>query len=249
MNDQQFPKDDLGGSVPEWFIRDIDFLNYHINHDKWSWYKNYNIIDAQRVEDDFTYYVTTDFWTTAAAASGTVAASDAVNGVLVLTTHTDATDYAEIYQTNETWRLYDNHPLYFECRMKVTTGATDLFYCGLGNANGEYAVGFADGVYFRSDGDGNIDFCVEANTTVTAVDTGVNLSDLTWLRFAFHWDGSGTIRWFVFDDDQVCLATGSVTSGFAQDEEMGLAAGVKTASGAVVGYIDYIKCAARRYVA
>jgi len=250
MNDQQFPKDDLGGSVPELFIRDIEFLNSHINHDKWMWFKNFDIIDAQRVEDDFTYYVTGDFWTgVLTGGSGSIAVSDAVNGHIVLTTHTDTGDSAELYQTNETWRLYDNHPLYFEARVKVTNGLTDLMYVGMGNANGNYAAGFADGVYFKSDGDGNLDFAVENNTVVTSTDTGIDLENLTWLRLAFHWDGSGTIRWFVFDDDQACLATGSVTSGFAQDEEFNLAFGVKTPTGAVAIYCDYIKCVAKRYVA
>jgi len=122
----------------------------------------------------------------------------------------------------------------------------------MGDANGEYAVGFGHGVYFMSDGDGNLDFKVEDSTVVSSVDTGVNMADLTWLRLAFHWDGEGNLRWFVFEDSgapQECLATGIVTSGFAQNEEMGLAFGAKTVGGAVSLYVDYVKCDARRYVA
>lgn len=242
-----------GANQPELFIRDIDFLNYHIGHDKASWFLNYQIADAIRIEDDFTEYTTTQRWTTIlTGGSGSVAVGDAQNGVLVLTTHTDATDSAEIYQTNETFRLYDHHPLYFETRIKVTTGLTDKFYAGIGDANGEYAVGFAHGVYFMSDGDGNLDFKVEDSTVVESTDTGVNLANLTWLRLAFHWDGEGDIRWFVFDDDQVCLATGTyakATVAIPQDEEMGIAVGVKTAVALTAIHVDYVKCVQRRYVA
>jgi hypothetical protein len=241
-----------GTNQPELFFRDIDFLNYNIGHDRYDWLRNYQIADAIRIEDDFTEFTTTQRWTSVlTGGSGSVAVSDAVNGVLVLTTHTDATDAAEVYQTNETFRLYDGHPLYFEARFKVTTGLTDKVYLGIGDANGEYAVGFAHGVYFMSDGDGNLDFKVEDSTVVTSADTGINLADLTWIRVGFHWDGDGTITWFVFDDDQICLATGEVITGFAQDEEMGVAFGVKSpgAGGAVAGYFDYVKCVQRRYVA
>jgi hypothetical protein len=256
MNNEQFPKVlDTGANVPELFIRDIDFLNFHINHDKWKWFKEFDIIDSQRIEDDFHILTAASFWTSVQTGGGSAPTiSDAVNGVLVVTTDVHATDANEIYQTNETWRLYDNHPLYFEARVKVTTGLTDKFYVGLGDANGEYAVGFGHGVYFMSDGDGNLDFKVEDSTVVESTDTGVNLANLTWLRLGFHWDGEGNLRWFVFDDDQVCLAAGlypAAAVAVPQDEEMGIAYGVKSpaTAGAVTGYIDYIKCVAKRYVA
>jgi len=246
----EFPHVLSSPTQPELFIRDINFLNYHIGHDKADWFRDYQIPDAVRLEDDFFQIVSTQLWTTIlTGGSGAAAVTDYQNGVLTLTTHSDATDAAEAYQTYESWRLYDHHPLYFEIRAKVTVGLTDLFYAGLGNANGEYAVGFADGVYFASDGDGNLDFKVENNTVVTSADTGINLANLTWYRLAFHWDGEGTIRYFVFDDDQVLLATGSVTAGFAQDEELGIAFGVKTPTGATSMYVDYVKCVQRRYIA
>jgi hypothetical protein len=257
MNEQQFPKASsaLGGTnQPELFIRDLAFLNAHYGHDKLAWFKDYDVIDAQRFEDDFLYYVTGDFWTgILTGGSGSIVVADAVNGHIVLTTHTDATDSAEIYQTNETWRLYAANPLYFEARFKVTTALTDKVYVGLGDANGEYAVGFGNGVYFMSDGDGNLDFKVEAATVVQSLDTGVNLADLTWIRVAFHWDGA-LLRWFVFDDDQLCVATGTYVPATAivpVGYEMGLAFGVKSpaVAGAVAGYLDYVKCVAKRYVA
>jgi hypothetical protein len=254
MNDLQFPKVVAAGvNAPELFIRDVDFANYHIGHDRLRWQKGYDIIDAQRLEEDFLSITSTALWTAVlTGGSGAAACSDAVNGVLVCTTHGDSGDAAEIYQTNETWRLYAANPLYFEARVKVTTGLTDKFYVGLGDANGEYAVGFGNGVYFMSDGDGNLDFKVEAATVVQSLDTGINLGDLTWLRLAFHWDGT-SLRWFVFDDDQICLATGTYVPGTAiipVGYELGAAFGVKTAlTATVTGYCDYIKCVAKRYVA
>lgn len=250
MDNEHFPHEDLGGDVPELYLMDVYPLNYHINFQKWDWLRSFiDLSSFVRFEDDFKYYVTGDFWTGILSTSGAIAVGDGVNGVIVLTTHTDAGDSAEIYQTNETWRLYNGFPFYWESRLKITTGATQKFYAGMGDANGEYAVGFGHGVYFMSDGDGNLDFKVEDSTVVASVDTGVDLEDLTWLRLGFHWDGAGNLRWFVFDDDKVCLATGTVTTGFAQDEEMGLACGAKTVGGAVSLYVDYVKAGALRYVA
>ena len=42
----EFPHADISDPGKELFIRDIFFLNYHINHDKWDWFKYFDIINA-----------------------------------------------------------------------------------------------------------------------------------------------------------------------------------------------------------
>ena len=43
-------------------ITDIEFLNYHFNHDKWSWFRLFDITEAHRFIEDFDAYDTGD-WT------------------------------------------------------------------------------------------------------------------------------------------------------------------------------------------
>jgi hypothetical protein len=252
MNDQQFPKADAGTFHPELFIRDVDFLNYHINHDKWNWFRNFDVIDTVRWFDDFTFDEV-DLYTTAASAGGAKAIADMVNGVCTLTPHTDDDDYCEFAGDAEWAMLTDGFPLYFEARFKLADVDDCDFYIGLINSAGYFSAPPTDGVFFLvNDGDASLTFVVRDGSANTAVDTGVDLVNVTWIRVAFHWDGAGTIRWFVFTDSvapQVCAATGSVTAGFAQDEELNFASGVRNGSGAAkVAYLDYYKVAMRRNI-
>lgn len=248
----EFPHAGAGTLHPELFLRDIEFLNYHINHDKWDWFRNHDIIDAVRWQDDFLFNEA-DLYTEAASGGGAAVYGDGVNGYVILTPHTDNDDYDEIAQDQDVWQLVDGYPLYFEARFKVADADDCDFYIGLINSAGYFSAAPQDGVYFLlTDGDTELQFVVRQNGTPTAVDTGVNLTDLGWVRVAFHWDGEGTIRWFIFTDGdapQVCEATGSVATGYAQDEDFAFAAGVRNGSAASrVAYIDYWKCAMRRVI-
>lgn len=253
MRDDQFPHSDLGGSVMELFVRDLDFVNYHINHDKWDVIRNFDIIDTVRWFDDFIFDEV-DLYTTAASAGGAKSIIDFINGVCLLTPHTDDNDYCEFAGDYEWAKLVDAFPLYFEARFKLADVDDCDFYIGLINSAGYFSALPADGVYFQIvEGDATLQFVTMQNTVETLVDTGVDMVDATWIRAAFHWDGAGNLRWFVFEDSvapQTCLATGIVTTGFAQDEEFNFATGVRNgAAASKLAYIDYYKAVMRRIIA
>ena len=248
MRDDQFPTEDAGTQQPEKFLHDIHFLNYHFNHDKWSWFRFYRPPYANRLEDHFNFF-DTGHWTITTvelgAGSATEVITDHVNGVLLITNAAGDNDYDEISSPGESFKLLDNYPLYAEIRFKVSDATQSDVIFGL-VAGVSYFAGVDDGVYFRKDdGDANIDFCVEDTAVVTATDTGADLEDLTWIRLAFHWDGDGTIRWFVITDSTyVVLQNGSVTTGFPQDQEMRLTFGIRNGEAeAKVMYVDYVICA------
>jgi hypothetical protein len=236
---------------PELFIRDVDFMNYHINHDKWNVIRNWDIQDTVRWVDEFLFYEI-DMYTEAVTAQGDgYAIIDYVNGVMSLQATAANDAYDEIAQDAETWQLATGYPLYFEARFKLSDVDDCDWYVGLINSAGIFSAAPQDGVYFRvTDGSASLLFTTEVATVETDVDTGIDLVDATWIRVGFHWDGDGNLRWFVFTDGdapQACAATGVVTTGFKEDELMNIAFGVRNGSAAKkVGYIDYLKCAMRR---
>lgn len=249
--EHSFPVADPGTQQKQLYIRDIEFLNYHINHDKWDWFRKFDVIDAQRFFDDFTYDEV-DWYSTNLSAGASATVIDFINGAILFVTAATDNHYAELYQEVETWKLVDKYPLYFEIRFKVSESIQLDFYAGLMNANGLYANTPADGVWFsKDDGDQNIDFVVRNNTVDTTADTTEDLADLTWIRLGFHWDGHDTIRYFVIrDSDQYVLAAGSVTTGYAQDEEFNIAFGIRNGEAASKSmWVDYIKVVQSRIIA
>ena len=250
---ENFPVADPGSHQIQKFIHDIEFLNYHINHDKWAWFRLFDITEAHRFECDFDIY-DTGHWTVttteAGSGSATEALTDLVNGVLIITNDDADNDLDELSLVGETWKILDSYPLYAEIRFKVSDATQIDFFFGL-IAGASYYAGIDDGVYFRKDdGDANIDFCTEYNGSVTATDTGEDLADLTWIRLGFHWDGAGTMRYFVIrDSDRYILATGTQTTYICQDQELRLAFGIRNGETVAKAlYVDYVKVVQKRAI-
>ena len=248
QNDQNFP---VAAAVGQLFINDVYFLNYHINHDKWDWFRMFDVTEAHRDIEDFDVYDAGD-WTIVETGAGTRALTDHVNGVLLITNAAADNDSNEIIRVAEAFKLVLNYPLYAEIRFKISDATQSDFYFGLiASGGGGYFAGIDDGVYFlKDDGDANIDFCTELNTAVTKTDTGIDMTDLGWVRLGFHWDGHDTVRYFVLRDaDRYVLATGKHTAGICQDEELLLAFGIRNGEAvAKVMYVDYTKVVQKRVI-
>lgn len=252
MPQYEFPHADAGTLHPELFIRDIDFLNYHINHDKWDWFRNFGIIDAHRDKDDFDLWLATDYTITAVGA-GTQALADMPNGVLVVTNAAADNDVTEIVRDAETFLLQSGNPFYAEMRFKISEVIQSEFWFGLVTGNVWFAAPDDYAVFHKDDGDVNLDFSCAKDATATDVDTTVDLANITWLRIGFHFDGAGTIRWFVFtdgDEPQVCAAMGLVTTNIPDDEYMTIGFGIMNGEdqAAKVLYVDYWKAVQKRVI-
>lgn len=250
MDNEKFPHVDV---EQELFFRDIFFLNYHINHDKWDWWKFQDIIDAHRLEEDWNWWDDYEWTQTEVGAAGTIAIGDIPNGVLVVTTDAADNDYEDIATQGEIFKIVDNYPLYFEIRAKVDDAEQSDLWAGLLNSNSYFAGFGTDGIYFlKPDGAKSLYFVVQALNVENSVDTGIDSEDLTWVRLGFHWDGEGNIRWFVIDDTnppQKILASGIVTTLPTQTEELYLGFGIRNGEAASkVLYVDYVKCVQKRLV-
>jgi len=245
---------------PELTWRDFLMHNMHIQHDKMLYLKDViDIIDAHRFVDDFCNLPDVAYIWDLLESPGTsgvdaVACADDVNGVLELVTEGDDDDNGELVQQCECWKLVDCYPLYAELRFKLSDAEDSDFWFGLiTGVAGFFAGPPADYVVFNKDtGDNNLDFVNATNGAGNDTDTTIDLVDDTWYRIAFHWDGDGTIRWWVLADGdfpQTVLATGSVTTHIVQDEELTIGFGVQAGEqGAKTLSVDYLKIAQKRVI-
>lgn len=248
----EFPHADAGTLHPELFIRDIEFLNYHINHDKWDWWRNFDIVDGHRDQDDFDTYLASQWTINATGAGATEALEDIPNGVLSITTAATENDGDELTRVPEAFMLQDGNPFYAEMRFKLNLAIQSDFWFGLITGNTWFTAPDDYAVFHKEDGDANLDFSCAKNGTATDVDTTIDLENITWIRIGFHYDGNNTIRWFVFtdgDEPQVCSATGAITTNIPNDEYMTIGFGLLAGSDAeTILYVDYFKAVQRRVI-
>ena len=253
----KFPKTCVGTNQQEQIWRDWQMFNIHINSHKMRWLKDVtDILDCHRFEDDFcncpdttfTYYL---YQWPGTSGIETLCCTDAVNGVLDMLTGPDDDDQAELTQYCECWKCVNCYPFYGEIRFWLDDDDQNEFWFGY-IQNHSWFAGTQNAIVFhKDDGDQLLDF----DTTlagVTTTTTGIaTMTQCTWYRLGIHWDGSGTVRYFLIQDGnfpQTILATGSHTTNIPTTE---LAFGFGLRNGEAVAknlYVDYIKSAQLRVI-
>lgn len=253
----EFPHAYAGAHQKELYIRDIEFLNYHFNHDKWDWFKLFTLPYAHRLELDFCCF-DSDCWTIttteAGSGSATEACTDMVNGVLLITNAGGLNDLDELVYGCECFKLVDNFPLYAEIRVRIDDPDHASFWFGLITGTSWFTAPNDYAVFYIPAVDDSLYLGTSLNGNVTNTDTGIDLSDNTWYRLGFHWDGAGIIRYFVFLESATypfgyCIATGQVTTNICQDEELALGFGLRNdEADAHQMWIDYAMCVQKRVI-
>lgn len=195
------------------------------------------------IDFDVTDYKVGDWTITTTedgAGSATEALSNAANGVLLITNDAADNDSDEFQLTAESFKLASGKPLWIEGRFKVSDATQSDFLFGLCITDTALIDGLTDGVYFlKDDGDANIDFHVEKNSTDTSSDTGVDLVDDTWIQLGFYFDGAGNVTPYV---DGVAGTT--VTTNIPDDEELTVSFGIQNGEAvAKTLSVDYIRVA------
>ena len=252
QDDLKFPKPDVGEHQEELIIRDFEMFNYHINSTKMRWLKDViDITDAHRFVDDFDDFDEDDDWDSTLHNVGTAALTDLVNGVLIITTGQTENDGLELAKVAEAFMCEDCYPFYAEIRFKLSEAIQSDFWFGL--IIDESWFGTPDeAIIFNSvDGDASINFITRTGAVQTLTDTTIDLTDLGWIRLGFHWDGDGTVRYFVIADGnapQTILAAGSHTTHIPTTE-LQLGFGFLTGDDAAEAmYIDYVKVCQKRVI-
>jgi len=263
QDDLKFPKCDLPDSPhqPELIIRDFAMKNYHINSHKMRWLKDViDITDAHRFVDDFDTFISPVAadgvenifaWDETVSNVATAALTDMVNGVLLLSTGQTENDAIELVKPFEAFKCVDCYPLYAEIRFKISEAIQSDFWFGLVIDQGWFGTPDEAIIFESVDGDASIRFVTRTGGVQTLADTGIDLADGTWIRLGFHWDGDGTVRYFVIADGnapQTILAAGAHTTHIPTTE-LQLGFGIRSGdSGAQLLYIDYVKCVQLRVI-
>jgi len=255
----KFPKTGVGAHQPEQIWRDFEMFNIHINAHKQRWLKDViDIMDCHRLDEDFCGLPDTSFdWnlTQSPAESGAItpACVDMVNGVLDFRTEGDDGDNAELTQMCECWQMASCYPLYGEIRFYLGDVIDTDFWFGYILQHTFFTPPAEYAVFRKDDTDALLDFTntvtgAAAPTTTLGIAT---LVECTWYRLGIHWDGDGTIRYFLFADGdfpQTVLATGSHTTNIPA-MVMSFGFGIQAGEGEVKDlYVDYVKSAQLRVI-
>ena len=217
--------------------------------------------------DDFYHYVTGDDFTTVASDSGTVADSDAVGGVLVVTPSDGSVgdnDESYVKTTQEVFLIAANKPLVAEARLKFTEANTDdanVFF-GVKDAiaadtlldnGGGMATSFSGACIYKVDG-GTVWKCISSKSTTQTISTSTTTAGGAYQTLRVEITPvSSTLAEVTFWVDGVQLIDSTSlkpikhTMTYTSATEMNLGAGVKNGdTNLETLYIDYIAAAQLR---
>jgi len=233
--------------------RDLEVIDTDIQQTMSRVLQNWFIERTHRYENDFYEWIPASA-TSSATGQGWIltiidtdsdtgaaqAIEDTPGGVLALTVDDNALDSVNLQQNGECFKLASGKPLYFESRFAVncTAIANPTVIVGLCIKDTTLAGGMTDGVYFTKDnGDANLDFVTEKNSTETKTDTGTDMVDNTFVTVGFYWDGAGNVTPYIDGE------AGTVhTTNVPDDEELTISfAQLNGEASANVLRIDYVK--------
>lgn len=176
--------------------------------------------------------------TEAGAGDAAITIDDAAGGVLKIVNDAADDDSVELQWSSENFKLASGKPCWFEIRLKASDATQSDLAVGLYITDTTVIDGGTDGVFFRkNDGDANIMFVTEKNSTETETDTTSDLADDTWVKLGFFFDGAGSVLAYV---NGALKATH--TTNICDDEELAVTiAWQNGAAAAKTLYVDYVK--------
>lgn len=204
--------------------------------------------------DDFDDYGAADWTITtteAGASSATEAITNADGGVLALTNDAadDDNDFLQwsgrdASGTVETFKFETGKRLFFKARFKISDATQSDFVIGL-QITDTSPLAVTDGIFFqKDDGDTNLDFHCEKNSTSSDLTAIHTMADNTYVEVAFYYDGSSSRIQAYVDGASV----GSVPlTNVPDDEELTVSFGVQNGEAvSKVLSVDYIMVAKER---
>ena len=213
--------------------------------------------------DDFSSWVTdtssvakyTITTVEAGASSATEALADVATGALVITNDAADNDSDFFQKIGEDFLLASGKKTIFKARFKVSDATQSDWILGLMitdttplAASGD---GATDGIFFqKDDGDTNIDFYVQKNTTtgqLTSTTVTTAAADDTYMTLGFYFDGTRYVH--VYKDDGLVTIVDLTTtlSTYLPDTELTVTFGIQNGEAvSKVMTVDYIFAAIER---
>jgi len=197
--------------------------------------------------NDFFTYSSGD-WTITTTEAGTGTASEAVTssagGALLLTNAAGDNDLDFLQLKGEAFKLSTSKKAYFSARFKVSDATQSDFVMGL-QITDATPLATTDGVFFiKDDGDTNLDFIVEKDSTSTDTTAIHTMEDDTFV----------TVTWFIDPDaSKVFYSVNNaapvsvVNTNLPDDEELTVSFGIQNGEAAAKTMtIDYVVAAVER---
>ena len=197
--------------------------------------------------NDFFTYNSGD-WTITTTEAGAGNASEALTsqaGGALLITNDDADNDLDFLQLKgESFKLSSSKKAYFSARFKVSDATESDFVMGL-QITDTTPLATTDGVFFiKDDGDTNLDFIVEKDSTSTDTTAIHTMEDDTFV----------TVTWFIDPDaSKVFYSVNNaapvsvVNTNLPDDEELTVSFGIQNgAAAAKTMTIDYVVAAVER---
>lgn len=207
--------------------------------------------DTYGFGDDFMdAYVTTNKWTTAGDAGGSVASATGAGGIVVITTDTNANDQKGFHNGVKSFKFAAGKPGWLSFRVKVTEANTNdaALFVGLSDtftdivADGGASFTTAAkcfGLGKLKDATTMRAFASDGTTPVNVTADMGNFTTATWYKVLVTWTDDGTTITFSMFIDGVLKNT--LALPLAAAAEMYLMANIKGAGAAEVLTLDWLK--------
>lgn len=191
--------------------------------------------------NDFMSYNSGD-WTITTTEAGTGSASEAITsgagGQLLLTNAAGDNDLDFLQLKGESFKLSSSKRAYFSARFKVSDATQSDFVVGL-QITDTTPLAVSDGVFFiKDDGDTNLDFVVEKDSTETNTSAVATVADDTFITVAWYIDPDASKVYYSINNAE---PVGVVNTNLPDDEELTVSFGIQNGEAvAKTMTIDYV---------
>ena len=191
--------------------------------------------------NDFMTYNSGD-WTITTAEDGTGSATEAMTsgagGQFLITNAAGDNDHDFFNLKGESFKLSSSKRAYFSARFKVSDATQSDFVMGL-QITDTSPLAVSDGVFFiKDDGDTNLDFIVEKDSTSTDTTAIHTMADDTFVTVAWYIDPISSLVYYSVNNAE---PVGVVNTNLPDDEELTVSFGIQNgAAAAKTMTIDYV---------
>ena len=191
--------------------------------------------------NDFMTYNSGD-WTITTTEAGTGSATEAMTsgagGQFLITNAAGDNDLDFLQLKGESFKLSSSKRAYFSARFKVSDATQSDFVMGL-QITDTSPLAVSDGVFFiKDDGDTNLDFIVEKDSTSTDTTAIHTMADDTFVTVAWYIDPISSLVYYAVNNAE---PVGVVNTNLPDDEELTVSFGIQNGEAAAKTMtIDYI---------
>ena len=199
--------------------------------------------------NDFMTYTATDWTITSTDGGGdsgeVIQATSSAGGALLITTNDADNDSEELQLKGEAFKLSTSKKAYFSTRFKLSDATESDMLIGLAITDTTAIDGVSDGVFFKKDdGDTNLDFVVEKDSTETATAAVGTVADDTFITATFFIDPDRAKVYYSINN---AAPVGVANTNLPDNEELTVTIAVQAGAAAAKSLtVDYVSAIVER---